>query len=104
MPRYAVVEQSTDMQYRQTGVRFTTSLKTARRWSEGSGGFTYSDPAVARNWHRTVARIYELPLGWRRPGQTTLYREALRSRTSAYRKTDLDVLADIVRDVGREIV
>ncbi|MDI3329082.1 MAG: hypothetical protein QJR06_11060 [Alicyclobacillaceae bacterium] len=103
MARYAVVEQSTDLRWRSTKIRITRSLKVARSLRKGSGRYTCDDPEAERNWHRTFVEVYELPVGWRKPPERQLKQQAQRESTSTYPVTALDVLAGIIRAVGKKV-
>ncbi|WP_304459230.1 hypothetical protein [Alicyclobacillus sendaiensis] len=103
MARYAVIEQSTDLRSPRTKVRFTTSVRQARQWCEGSGQFTYGDPESARNWHRTFIKVYQLPVGWRKPSDKYLQEKARQASTPTYPRTAVDVLADEIRKVAQVV-
>lgn len=103
MPRYAVIEQSTDLRARGTKIRFTNSKTKALSYLKGSGRYTYGDPNFAQNWHRTFVEVYELPDGWRKPSKKKLEEEAMRWSTSTYPRTVNDVLAYVISSEGIEV-
>lgn len=103
MPRYAVIEQSTDLRYPQTKIWFTRSLREVAKLRERSGRFTYSDPEAARNWHRTFVEVYELPAGWRKPPEKQLREQARKESTPTYPRNSMDILAWIIRKVATEV-
>ena len=53
------IEQSTDMRGPKTVVKKFSGKPALRKWLQGGGGFTYSDPDAARNHHRSFRSGYQ---------------------------------------------
>lgn len=89
------VEQSTDLNHRQTVIKKFSTESALRRWlSVGQGRYTFhgaadeSLPPMMQNWHRTFRKGYRMPRGWR-----LLKDDVERLRGGDYRKPYLDLVA-----------
>jgi len=105
VPRYAVISRSTDLRCPNSKVRILRSKRNALaiKASGNSGDYTYEDPAIARNWHRTFINVYELPAGVRLPSVKALKKEAKKASSPTYPRSWEDILADYIRRVGVKI-
>lgn len=104
MPRYAIIEQSTDLRHPNSKIRFTQSKRTVKEiLSKRESRYTYPDPKAARNWHHTFTYIYELPAGWRIPSKKSLQKEAYKCSTPTYPRTADDILANQIMAIGTKI-
>jgi len=102
VPRYAVISWSTDLRCPDSKVRILRSKRAALaiKASGNSGGYTYENPDLAHNWHRTFINVYELPVGVRLPSVKALRKEAKKASSPTYPRSWEDMLADYIRRVG----
>lgn len=91
--------QSTDMRYKNTHIKKFNSEKALKKWlSVGSGGYTYSDPDAARNYHHTFK------YGFEHVGRIDYKHQIFMDHgTPTYPSTKNDQIARYLRNYGRSI-
>ena len=92
------IEQSTDMRCKRTVVKKFSSLSALKKWLENSGGYTYSYPDSANNWHHTFRSGYEL-IG-RIDKKHKLFHD---NGTPTYPRNEQDKLASYIQMFGTEV-
>ena len=92
------IEQSTDMRCPRTVVKKFSSENVLRKWMQGGGNFTYSDPDAARNHHRSFRTGYEL--AGRIDRKNYIFGQ---HGTRDYPRTDTDNLAIYISTFGDEV-
>ncbi len=92
------IAQSTDMRDPDTYIIKFTAKSALFKWMRGGGDYTHSDPAAARNYHRTFRRGYELQ------GRIDKRDAIFGDRGShTYPRNEKDNLAYYIKKYGREL-
>ena len=100
---YAILKYSTDMTRPNYQIEFTTSKKRVIEALNYKMKYTYDDPEEAKNWHKDIKTVYEMPVGWRKPTQSFINKEVARKRGSIYSPNANGVMASCIFEDGTKI-
>jgi len=104
MPRYVAIIMVSEDAGRILDISYTNKRSDLESIKELHGKFIHEDPVKARNRHKILVSIYQMPVGWRLPDRHKLEKELRRLKNQGLYWYNLNVLlAERVRKEGEKI-
>lgn len=98
---------STDMRSPCPRRKTFSTVKQALGWlNAGMLQFSHANPEEARNWHRDLREVYEMPKGWSPRLKRVKLKVAKRisySRGSIYSEGEDEALWNVIREEGTKL-